>query len=352
MAQPAPRPGGSAGARRAVLAAALALCGPVQAQAPASAASAPMAVSLPHDTPQGRGPFPAILEMDPGLPTHTLYRPKDMAALAGRPLPLVVWANGACINVGNRFRHFLSEIASHGFLVLAIGPIGPLAAESGASGSQHRGPPAAGSPAAEVAAGRASAPQLDGKPLIPSDTLARQMVDAIDWALTENARAGSRWHGRIADRRIAVMGQSCGGLQALDAARDPRVSTLGVWNSGLFADDRRTWGIAASQATKAGLGALRLPTLYVTGEPSEVAFQNAEDDFQRIDQAPVFRAWREGTGHSGTYREPQGGAYGRVAVAWLRWQLQGDAAAAGQFRGKDCGLCREPGWHVKKKRID
>jgi dienelactone hydrolase len=331
---------------------------PAAAPQPVPAASAPeypLAPPPPYvspDTPQGTGPFPAVMEMDPGLPTHTLYRPKDLAALGAEKLPIVVFGNGACINVGNRFRYFLTEIASHGFVALAIGPIGSAEAERSGGGSQHRAPPSAGSPAALLKASGGAPTVLDGRPVIPSDTAAAQMIDAIDWAVAENKRAGSRLQGRLDVQRIAVMGQSCGGLQAIDAARDPRVTTLGVWNSGLFSDERRIWPIAGSRATKAQLKDLRIPTIYVTGEPSEVAFENANDDVARIDAAPVFRAWRERTGHGGTYREPNGGDYGRVAVAWLRWQLKGDQAASRAFVGTDCGLCKDPAWHVSKKRID
>ena len=325
------------------------------AQAASAPAEFPLAPPPPYvspATPQGSGPYPAIMEMDAGLPTHTLYRPTHLAALGAEKLPIVVFGNGACINVGNRFRYFLSEIASHGFLALAIGPIGSADAERSGGGSQHRAPPAAGSPAALIQAGKASPTVLDGRTVIPSDTSAAQLIDAIDWAVAENQRPRGRWQGKLDVKRIAVMGQSCGGLQAIDAARDPRVTTLGVWNSGLFSEERRIWPIAGSKATKAGLKELRIPALYITGEPSEVAFNNADDDVARIESAPVFRAWRERTGHGGTYREPNGGDYGRVAVAWLRWQLKGDVAASRAFVGADCTLCKDPAWHVTKKGID
>jgi hypothetical protein len=41
-----------------------------------------------------------------------------------------------------------------------------------------------------------------------------------------------------------------------------------------------------------------------------------------------------------------------VGVAWVRWQLKGDEAAARMFRGERCGLCIQPEWHVRKKRVD
>ena len=55
---------------------------------------------------------------DKGLATHTIYRP---AQLKGR-YPVVLWGNGSCVNSSFGYREFLSEIASHGFIVLAIGP--------------------------------------------------------------------------------------------------------------------------------------------------------------------------------------------------------------------------------------
>jgi hypothetical protein len=48
------------------------------------------------------------MESDPGLATHTIYRPADLGALGDYKLPIVVWGNGACANAGKRFRWFLT----------------------------------------------------------------------------------------------------------------------------------------------------------------------------------------------------------------------------------------------------
>lgn len=309
---------------------------------------APPPAWVSPDTPQGSGRFPAVMEQDPGLPTHTVYRPARFDALGERKLPIVAFGNGACVNVGNRFRYFLTEIASHGFLAIATGPLGAREAESAPSSSNHRGAPAAGSPAALLLASQKGPIPEDSRR--PADTTARQLIDAIDWAIAENGRKGSPYEGRLDTGRIAVMGQSCGGLQAIDAAHDPRVSTLGVWNSGAFNEAGKSWVMAGARADKAELAGIRVPAIYVTGEPSDVAYPNADDDVERL-QVPVFRAWRENTGHHGTYREPNGGAFGQVAVAWLRWQLRGDEEAARQFVGPACGLCTRPEWHVKSKGL-
>lgn len=322
------------------------------ASSPADPEPGPAPAWVPHDQPLGSGRFPAVTLSDPGLPTHTLYRPRDLAALGSEKLPLVVWGNGACVNTGNRYRQFLSEIASHGFLSIAIGPIRGPEAESSRSGSAVRGDPAAGSVAAVMAAGgRLPAPTPEAR-VTPPYTMANQLADAIDWAMAENARAGSPLAGRIDTTRVAVMGHSCGGVQAIDAARDPRVTAYGVWNSGLFPDDARSWSVAGARVGKRDLPLIRKPAIYISGQSTDVAFRNADDDFARIEGAPVVRAWLAGSGHGGTYREALGGAYGRVAVAWLSWQLKGDAKAAAEFTGVTCGLCARPGWNVRRKGLD
>lgn len=297
------------------------------------------------DTPQGSGPLRAVMERDAGLPTHTVYRPADLARLGAEKLPIVAWGNGACLNVGNRFRYFLSEIASHGFLAIATGPIGPKEAEGRASSASLRGNPAAGSPGALK--------QLppDVKPR-PSDTTAAQLLDAVTWAIAENSRPGSQYYGRLDTGKVAVMGQSCGGVQAIDAAHDPRVTTLGVWNSGAWPGKGRGWEMAAAKnADKDDVKTLKVSAIYITGEPAEVAFKNADADFALLDGVPAFRGWRENTGHGGTYREPDGGEFAEVATAWLQWQLKGNQESARMFTGVDCGLCQRPHWHVTSKNL-
>ena len=62
------------------------------------------------------------------------------------------------------------------------------------------------------------------------------MIDAINWALAENDRPASKYAKHLNSRKIAVMGQSCGGVQAIEVAADRRVTTAMIWNSGLFAN--------------------------------------------------------------------------------------------------------------------
>ena len=51
-----------------------------------------------------------------------MFRPQDISAFGKKEkLPVIAWGNGACFNSPFEHVNFLSEVASHGFLVIAIG---------------------------------------------------------------------------------------------------------------------------------------------------------------------------------------------------------------------------------------
>ena len=52
---------------------------------------------------------------------------------------------------------------------------------------------------------------------------------------------------------------------------------------------------------------------------------------------------------TGTYSQPNGGDFARVAVTMLDWQLKGEKNESKFFLGANCGLCQEAGWHVSTK---
>jgi hypothetical protein len=314
-----------------VLATALAVS--IQAQQAPSASLAPPADAPPPHA-VAPGPYAVAVISEPTLPTHTVYRPAELSPFTGaRRLPIVAWGNGACANAGLLFETFLSQIASHGFLVIASGPKdAPLPAFAAQVPGQARSTP---NPNAGIAAGRTSDEDL---------------IKAIDWAIAENGRNGSAYAGRLDPQKVAVMGQSCGGLQATAVAGDPRIKTVVIWNSGVFNEEGGGRGGAMSGARKASLAKFHAPVAYFLGGPTDVAYANGKDDFSRLTMVPAFLGSIH-SGHGGTYMHPGGGWFGEVGVAWLQWRLNGDQNAAKYFEGADCVLCRNPIWEVAKKNI-
>lgn len=302
---------------------------PAAAQEPGPAPVLPVGII---GEPAGTGAWPAVAEAVASLRTHTVYHPAEMP---DEKLPLVIWGNGACRDDGLSYAAFLREIASHGFFVVALGH---PRRERGIEAPRAQ---------AEAAAPR---PQPAGvSPRTADPTQAEQMLEAIDWA--EKQTASGAFRNRIDTSRLAVMGHSCGGLQAIRASADPRVSTSLIFNSGVL-NGGPSSGRSGIQVIKDELSRLHESVIYVTGGPTDIAHPNALDDVARIEDVPLFFAYND-VGHGGTFRTaPNGGAYAEVAVAWLAWQLKGDRKAGDTFLGAQCTLCTDPDWTVDKKRID
>ena len=262
----------------------------------------------------GTGPYKALMLTENSLPTHTVFRPQDLSAFSGKnKLPIIAWGNGACANSPWEHINFLSEVSSYGFLVVAIGPM-PQVGERGRGRSTSS-----------------------------------QMTDAINWAIAQNSDKTSPYYNKLDVKKIAVSGMSCGGLQTLEVAPDPRVTTAVVCNSGILADTtNRLAGMPG--LTKDHLAKLHTPTLYILGGEKDIAYKNGMDDFNRINHVPVFVANMD-VGHGGTYAQPHGGEFAKVATAWYQWQLKGDKNAGKLFKGNPSGLANNPVWKVEKKNM-
>lgn len=262
----------------------------------------------------GTGPFSAIMMTEPTLTTHTVFRPTDLSVFGKKnKLPIIAWGNGACANSPWEHVNFLNEVASHGFLVIAIGPM-PKEGERGSGKS-----------------------------------VSSQLVDAIDWAIAQNKDKNSPYYKKIDVKQIAVSGMSCGGLQTLEVAPDPRIKTIIVCNSGILGNPGQGMSGMPGLA-KDHLAKLHTPTLYLLGGPSDIAYQNGMDDVKRINHVPVFVGNLD-VGHGGTYSKPHGGEFAKVATAWYLWHLKKDKKAALLFKGQPCGLSHVQGWTVEKKNM-
>jgi hypothetical protein len=263
------------------------------------------------------GEYGVVIEQDPSLSTHTIYRP---AKLGGIKHPVMAWGNGACKKSGLLFAEFLAEIASHGIVIIADGPPIP----------EKRTPPEQpGEPAPRPSP---SSLKLDGTALIA----------ALDWIEARNREQGTRYFDRIDMSKVAVMGMSCGGLMTYGASSDKRVTTIGIWNSGLLEPNASVFA------------SLHSSVLIVTGGPQDIAHPNGLRDFETMPASiPVFHAVRPAVGHGGTYSEDNGGPFGEVAVAWIKWQLLGDESptAKGMFVGERCTLCMDTNWKVQQRGL-
>lgn len=291
------------------------------------------------------GPNPVVIEYDQHLATHTVYRPQTLGPAKHSVL---VWGEGACVKNGLTFPEFLSEIASYGFVVVADGPPVPPAARGqgggGAGGPRGQGgqaapaaPPGGGQPGAAAPGGRGPGGALasinaDGTPL----------TAAIDWLSREAADPGSRFYQKVDTTRVAAMGMSCGGLMAYNVSADPRIATVGIWNSGLLQPDEKIFA------------GLHSSVIIVTGGESDIAYANGKRDFETLPaRVPVFYGAHPSVGHGGTYNEDNGGAFGVAAVAWLRWQLMNDTSAKGKgyFVGSPCTLCADAKWKADSRSL-
>jgi hypothetical protein len=247
------------------------------------------------------GPYEVSAEPAFGAPGLRTFRPMQLDRFPARDtLPVVVWGNGGCAIDSPRYVGFLSTIASHGFLVITT-----------ANGAT-----------ADPARRQASAADLTA---------------AIDWAQHENARTDSPLHGKVDTKHMAVMGQSCGGVLAITLGADPRVATIGVFNSG-------------AQGSEA-LAKLHGPVLLINGSERDFMMGRSKATYDAIEALPAFYGSRHGAGHTATMFHPGGGEFANVATNWVLWQFKGDRKARAMFAGPRCGLCTNTNWDTQSKRL-
>jgi hypothetical protein len=291
------------------------LCGAAFAQPPPGITPEMIATALPVEgAPLAvAGPYQTTSGPTFGKPGLMAFHPSDLAAFPARDtLPVVVWGNGGCAIDSTRYSGFLSTIASHGFIVLATAP------QEGAARRQ------------------ATADDLRG---------------AIDWVFAETQRGGSPLNGKIDTDQVAVMGQSCGGFLSVALGADPRVDTIGVFNSGVQPPNPNAPANPNGPRfpTTDALKELHGPVLLINGAERNFMMAGSKATYDAITHVPAFYGARDNAGHTATVFHPGGGEYANVASNWLKWTFKKDAQAAEMFVGDDCSLCTNPTWDVESK---
>ncbi|WP_460390571.1 cellulose binding domain-containing protein [Actinophytocola sediminis] len=251
--------------------------------------------------------FPVTREGAYGDNRYTVFRPSDPQAV-GRTMPVLTFGNGACAHTNNsEVTRALTFIASKGFVVVNTGS---------ADGSNNGVP--SGSP-------------------IPS-----LLTDAITWAEREQNRSGSPLAQRLDLTRVATAGHSCGGIEAIIAGKDSRVSAVISLDSGLFADG--SFGYSRDE-----LARLHSPALFMAGGPSDIAYDNTRANYDLV-TVPAVQAMQPEAGHVGFITGNQMTDGMTTVVHFLDMVLNGNETA--RFYILDpAGLAAKYPWTVARKNF-
>lgn len=261
----------------------------------------------------GSGQYKAVALKEKSLSDFVVYRPLDIKGAVRREgkLPILLFANGGCMDTSIGYENMLTEIASHGYVVVAIGEMQVY--------------------------------QFDRK---ENSTPSSLLMKAMNWIIGESTREGSDYCGMVDIDKIAAAGHSCGGAQVLCNAKEPRLKTYLILNAGMGK-------MEMAGASAKNLKELHAPIIYMSGGEGDVAYKNAEIDYNSIQNVPAVWADNAKAGHGGTYNQQFGGSFGRMAVDWLDLQLKGNTGNAANFistnntykewtiKSNGKGLCRE-----------
>ncbi|HLY94241.1 MAG TPA: hypothetical protein VKP14_05305 [Gaiellaceae bacterium] len=217
--------------------------------------------------------------------------------------PLVVFAHGFALTPA-RYAGLLEAWAAAGYVVAA--PVFPLTSASAPGGPNEA--------------------DLVNQP--------RDVSFVITSLLAMNKRSTSVLGGEIDPARIAVAGQSDGGVTALAVAYDSR-----------YRDRRLRAAVVLSGARLPGMGPFprRGPPLFAaqgTADPLNSPATTAT--FFALAARPKFLLWLLGASHLPPYtdEQPQLGIVERATIAFFDHYLKGGPLAAVERAGQDRGLTR------------
>jgi hypothetical protein len=260
--------------------------------------------------------YDVVREAAPGLDGWTVYRPVHLKEEGrhGR-LPVVFWSNGACTISNDSYVYFLTQIAAHGFVVVAFG-----------EPAEHTSP--------------------------NGIAVADRLTKAIDWATARRHHGHGEYFKDFDTSKIATAGHSCGGVDAeYTAVTDPRVKTSLILNSG-FQPDGRCGMSGPLACSRALIPNLYGPVIFIPGGTTDVAYNNAVANYDLTTTVPAVLASQATAGHTGFY----GGTTSRTiqlqavqtVVEWLDGILNRNEDALQWVIGPD-GLSKLTDWTVQSK---
>ncbi|MDD9942815.1 MAG: hypothetical protein OXU20_17375 [Myxococcales bacterium] len=256
----------------------------------------------PVDEPGDSGPFSIqVVNNLEGLPTHILIAPEDLGR-DGIKHPILVWINGAGQS-SNTYRNMLDNVAAHGFFLLD-----------------------------------------DKQSTFDAIQEIGSQKDAIDWVIAQAKDPSSPYHGKIDETRIAIAGQSLGSVASFGNVGDPRITTSIHIAGGVTGNPG---GVDNDLITK-----VSKPAAFLCGSADRNGLGRVRNDYSKAPaSAPVFFSILDGVTHTSEFNDRNGGRWGQIVVAWLRWQLADDESMGARFMGDNCEFCMGD-WETMKQNLD
>jgi hypothetical protein len=251
--------------------------------------------------------LPTTMEYPAELPWFNIYRPADLNA-TGKPLPVIVWANGGCYRSDFTWKPLFDRWAAGGFVVLAL--------------------------TADPDAGAMVMSSINDQ------------AGLVDWVVKKAAAAGSPYAGKLDTQRIVAAGNSCGGVTALGlAAKDPRIATVFVLSG----------SSGFGSANKSVIDKILVPDGYVVGGPQDIARPNATSDYDALPAGVPAMIVSRFDGSHLTVSTDQGilAEEARIALDWMDLALYGTKAAYDELTSSTvCFGCDAGNYTLMSKNLE
>ena len=257
--------------------------------------------------------LPISMEHHKEAPLFNVHYPTSLPEGVSK-LPVIVWANGGCVNSDFTWKPLFERWAKGGFVVLSLSNDAPpddLVAQLGMLGMSTK----------------------------------KEHAQLIDSATALNMT------GPLASKldleRVIVSGNSCGGVTALEvAAEDKRTAAVFVLSGSSALGDTDT----------KIMGAIKVPVGYIVGSASEdVAAPNAQADYGALTEGiPAMVVSRKSGDHMTVSTDPMiAPQVADIALNWMDLAVHGTKAAHEALTSPNvCGVCTPGDWTLKAKGIE